>query len=82
MDANLKYLGFHLKPNCYKKEYWSWLIAQIEKRLKGWSLRWLWARRLVLVKSVLEVILVFGMTMAWIPRGVLEKARSICFKFL
>jgi hypothetical protein len=30
-DDGLKYLGFHLKPNNYKKEDWSWLIAKLEK---------------------------------------------------
>lgn len=33
-------------------------------------------------KSVLEVIPVFWMSVAWIPRGFLERDKSICFKFL
>jgi hypothetical protein len=40
------------------------------------------AGRLVLVKSVLEVILVYWMSLSWIPIGILEKIRRICFKFL
>lgn len=37
------------------------LVARIEKRLISWSHRWLsWAGRLVLIKSILEAILVFG----------------------
>jgi hypothetical protein len=39
-DAGLKYLGFHIKLNYYKKEDWSWLLAKLEKRLKIWSFRW------------------------------------------
>jgi hypothetical protein len=82
-DAGLKYLGFHLKPNCYKKEDWLWLIEKLEKRLNNWSFRWLSrAGHLILVKLVLEAIPFYWMSLAWIPKGVLEKERKICFKFL
>jgi hypothetical protein len=30
----LKYLGFPLKPNNYRKEDWKWLLAKLEKKLK------------------------------------------------
>jgi hypothetical protein len=36
-DVDLKYFGFHLNPNSYKKEEWAWLIVKLEKRLKSWS---------------------------------------------
>jgi hypothetical protein len=29
LSEGLKYLGFNLKPNNYRKEYWSWLIKKI-----------------------------------------------------
>lgn len=38
--------------------------------------------RLILVKLVLEAILVYLISLAWIPRGVLERESKICFKFL
>lgn len=38
--------------------------------------------RLTLVKSVLEVIPVYWMSIAWIPKGVLENIGHICFSFL
>jgi hypothetical protein len=41
LDDGLKYLGFQLKPNDYRKTDWWWIITKIEKRLKGWSHRWL-----------------------------------------
>jgi len=41
MDGGLKYLGFHLKPNSYRKEDWMWLIGKLEKRILVWSHRWL-----------------------------------------
>jgi hypothetical protein len=73
-DKGIKYLGFHLKPNCYKKVDWEWLIGKLEKRLKVWSFRWISREgRLTLVKSVLEAIPVYWMSLAWIPKGVLEK---------
>jgi len=53
-DEDLKYMGFQLNPNNYKKEDCSWLVAKLEKRLKSWSFKWLSrAGRLFLVKSVL-----------------------------
>lgn len=48
-----------------------------------WSNKWLSrVGRLTLVKSVLEAILVYWISIAWIPRGVLDKIRRICFSFL
>ena len=65
LDVSLKYLGFQLKPNAYQKGDWMWLIAKIEKRIKGWSHRWLsWAGRLDLVKSVLEAIPFYWMALS------------------
>jgi hypothetical protein len=75
-DEGMKYLGFHLKPNNYRKEDWAWLIEKLEKRLKVWSFHWLSREgRMVLVKSILEAIPVYWMSLAWIPRGILEKLK-------
>jgi hypothetical protein len=82
-NEGLKYLGFKLKPNCYLKIDWHWLLSKLEKRLKNWCFRWLSrAGRLVLVKLVLEAITVYWMSISWIPKGILEKARRICFNFI
>jgi len=83
IGEGLKYLGFALKANLYLKRDWEWLIGKVEKRLRGWSHKWLSrAGRLVLVKSVLEAIPVYWMSLAWIPKGTLESIRRICFRFL
>jgi len=83
LDDGLKYLGFLLKPNSYLKADWHWLMAKLEKRLLGWSQKWLsQAGRLVLVKSVLEATPVFWMSLSWIPKGILENIRKLCFAFL
>jgi ribonuclease HI len=83
ISEGIKYLGFQLKPNSYRKEDWKWLITKLEKRLNGWSFRWLSrAGRLTLTKSILEAIPVYWMSLAWIPKGVLEKIRRICARFI
>eukprot|EP00253_Pinus_taeda_P023539 PITA_23539 len=83
LDIPFKYLGFWLKPVAYKKEDWNWLIAKIEARINHWSFRWLSrAGRLTLLKSVLLAILVYWAALSWIPKGVLEKIRKICSRFL
>ena len=65
LDDGIKYLGFRLKPNCYKKEDWNWLLAKLEARVNNWCNRWLSrAGRLVLVTSVLEAIPVYWMALA------------------
>ena len=82
MEEGMKYLGFYLKPNDYRKQEWVWLLDNMEKRLKQWSHKWLSrASRLVLVKAVLESILVYWMSLAWIPKGILEAAHKTCFSF-
>ena len=51
--------------------------------MKVWSHKWLSrAGRLVLVKAVLEAIPVYWMSLTWIPKGILESIRRICFRFL
>ena len=48
-----------------------------------WSHKWLSrADKLVLVKAVLEAMPVYWMALTWIPRGILDKIRKICFSFL
>lgn len=83
LEDSLKYLGFHLKPNDYRKNEWTWLLAKLEKRLQVWSNKWLSrVGRLVLIKSILEAIPVYWMSLSWIPKGILEKARRISFSYL
>jgi len=45
-DEGIKYLGFHLKPNAYRKDDWKWLIGKLEKKdstvespmaIQGWT---------------------------------------------
>eukprot|EP00253_Pinus_taeda_P023068 PITA_23068 len=83
LDSPFKYLGFWLKPAAYKKEDWNYLIAKIEAKISHWSFRWLSrAGRLTLIKSVLLAILVYWAALTWVPKGVMEKIRRICCRFL
>ena len=59
------------------------MIAKLEKTINIWCNRWLSrVGRLVLVKSVLEAILAYRMSLAWIRKAILEKTRKICANFL
>ena len=50
--------------------------------IKNWSFRWLSkGGKLTLVKAVLDTIPVFWMHF-WIPVGIIDKIRKLCFKFL
>eukprot|EP00253_Pinus_taeda_P012119 PITA_12119 len=83
LDRGLKYLGFNLKPTCHRIADWVWLVAKLEKRLTGWSFRFLSrAGRLVLIKSVLEATPVFWMALAWIPRHILGRLKHLCNRYL
>jgi hypothetical protein len=52
MEEGLKYLGFHLKPNRYRKEDWTWLLEKLERRLKVWSFRWISRAGRVMLKNM------------------------------
>jgi hypothetical protein len=79
----VKYLGFFLKPNCYRKEDWGWLIRKVEVRISIWVNRTLSrGGRLVLLKAVLEGIPIYWNSIAAIPKGVLEKVHKLSCQYL
>ena len=60
MGEGLKYLGFKLSPNCYKKEDWNWLLEKLDHRVNIWWNRWISREvMLILVTSIFESILVY-----------------------
>ena len=74
IKEGLKYLGFHLKTNEYHIKDWNWLITKVERRINIWHHRWLsWVCKLVLIKSVLDAIHVYWMSLAWLPKGVTNR---------
>jgi hypothetical protein len=76
-------LDFILTPNNYTKGDWQWLIKKIEDRINYWCHRWLsrgaWP---VLVNSVLESIPVCWLSIAYIPKSIIERIRRKCSSFL
>jgi hypothetical protein len=62
---------------------WSWIEKIFEKRISNWSHRWFTLReRVTLVKSVLESIPVYWLSLSKIPKGILDKIRRRMFTFL
>jgi hypothetical protein len=79
----MKYLGLYLKPKQYKKCDWQWLRVKVEKRINTRCNRWLSkGGHLVLVKANLEAIPVYWISLALVPKGVLETIRKLCYKFI
>jgi hypothetical protein len=72
-----------LKPNCYNKVDWYWLVRKFEKMIANWSLRWLsLGGRVTLVKVVLESIHVYWLSLAKIPKSILNIIRRRMFSFM
>lgn len=79
----LKYLGFRVKSHGYKIVYWAWLVTKVERRLNDWSHRLLSrACRLVLIKSILEAIPIYWMSLAYISQGILSWIQRLYCHFL
>ena len=83
LNKGLKYLGFFLKENNYRKADWFSLLKKVESKIKLWTHRWLsLGGRLVLVKSFLESIHVYRLSLAHVPKSILEGIRKYCAGFL
>jgi hypothetical protein len=83
LDEGVKYLGFNLNPDKYKKSDWAWLVRKVESRIDSWVHRTLSrGGRLVLLKSVLEGIPVYWNSIAAIPKGILDKIKKTQQSFL
>ena len=82
LENEMKYLGFNINCCRYLIKDWDWLIVKVENRIRNRSFHWLSkGGKLILVKAILDAIPVFWMHF-WIPVGILEKIRKLCFKFL
>jgi len=83
LREGLKYLAFYLKPNKYLITDWIGLVARIEAKIHTWYNCWISrARRLVLIKLVLEAIPVYWMALAWIPKDIMRRIQHVCCRFL
>lgn len=83
LDDGFRYLGYILKPHCYKITNWIWLVATIERRLNIWHHKHLSRDgHLVLLNAVLEATHLYCMSLTWIPRGILTRIQNIYCRFL
>lgn len=83
VDDGFKYLGCFLKPNCYTRADWIWLKKKLETKISNWSFRWLsLGGRVTLVKVVLESLPVYSLSLAKIPKSILNNIRRRMFSFL
>jgi hypothetical protein len=83
IEVGLKYLGFILKPNSYSIRDWMWLVEKVEKKLNLWCNRWLSrGGHHTLIKYVLQAIPVFWLSIAYVPKGVLNLINKLCNNFL
>lgn len=83
LDGGIKYLGYFIKPICYKIHDWRWLITKLEKRINLWLLKYLsLGGRLIMLKAVLSSLPAYWALLAKIPQVVLRKLNSLMFQFL
>jgi hypothetical protein len=83
LSKGFRYLGYQLKPGASSSVDWRWLVAIFERRIGFWCNKWLsLGGRFTLVKSVLESLAVFWMTLERIPNKIINILRRLSFNFL
>jgi hypothetical protein len=83
LSEGFRYLGFQLKLGASSPGDWRWLVAIFERRIGFWCNKWLsLGGRFTLVKSVLESLAVFWMTLERIPNKIIIILRRLSFNFL
>jgi hypothetical protein len=83
LNEGFRYLGYRLLPRASSSTDWSWLVAVFERRIGYWGNKWLsLGGRYTLVKSVLEGLAVYWMTLERIPNRIIILIRRLSFNFL
>lgn len=83
LQDGLKYLGFFLKPNAYNLVDWLWLVKKVEERIIIWVYHLLSrGGHLIFIKSIIESILIFWLTIVQIPKGILNKIMKFNYRYL
>ena len=76
-------MGFSLKPLGYHVSDWRWLLKTFERRISNWTFRLLiLGGRLILVREVLMGLAIYWLTLARIPKTILNFLRHTIFNFL
>ena len=78
-----KYIGNQLALNPTRVSNWYHTIDKLKSRLESWSFRTLnIAGRIVLLKSILQAILIYPLSVMATPKGICSKIKEILGKFL
>jgi hypothetical protein len=78
LEIGFKYLGFFLKPGNYRYANWLWLVKKVEMQVSFWVNKLLSrGGRLVLLKSVLEIIIVYWTLIIVVPKGIFSKTKKL-----
>ena len=73
IHTDFRYLGYRLKPLDYMVADWSWLVIRFEQKINHWTYHFLTpGGRLILIKSVLEALLVYWLSLIKIPPSILS----------
>ena len=82
LDSNSKYLGLPFMGEVAKRKALNFLCERAENKLAGWKQSLLSsARREVLIKSVMQVLLSFVMSSLAIMKSICDKLSSLARKF-
>jgi hypothetical protein len=83
LSEGFTYLGFQLKMGASSSSDWRWLVALYERRIGFWCNKWLsLGGRYILIKSVLEGLAVYWMTLERLPIKIINLIRRLSFNFL
>jgi hypothetical protein len=83
LSEGFTYLGFQMKLGVTSPGDWRWLVATFERKIGFWCNKWLsLGGRLILVKSVLESLAVYWMTLERVPPKIITTLRRLAFNFL
>ncbi|XP_022041818.1 uncharacterized protein LOC110944462 [Helianthus annuus] len=77
------YLGIQVGANMSRISNWNVVIEVVKRRLESWKARTLSiGRRLILIKSVLENLLIYYFSLYQAPMAVINSIKSIMRRFL
>jgi hypothetical protein len=83
LSDGFSYLGYLLKVGVSSPSDWRWLVARFENKINFWCNRWLsMGGRFILIKSVLESLPVYWMSLQKIPLKIINILRRLIFNFL
>jgi hypothetical protein len=83
LSEGFTYLGYHLKLGSSSPCDWQWLVALYKNKIDFWCNKWLSiGGRYILIKSVLEGLAVYWMSLERIPAKVTSILRRLSINFL